>query len=164
VLAEKRRRRRLPLVLTLQLDRVARHPEATQLGVLGLDQHATGRNLGILEDLKADGELKVGVKIVRRALEEPLRLIAQNAGVEGSIVVQEVMSRKGAQGYDAAAGRYTDLLKAGIIDPTKVTRTALQNAASVAGLLLMTEALVAEKPRPGKGTRRGMPDDMGGFD
>jgi len=89
---------------------------------------------------------KVGVEIVRRAIEEPIRIIAQNAGAEGSIVVARVKESKDKNfGYNAATGEFEDLVKAGVIDPTKVTRTALQNAASIAGLLLTTEAVVVEK-------------------
>ncbi len=99
---------------------------------------------GLAEGLPADQ--RPGVAIVRRALEEPLRQISENAGVEGSIVVDRVKAGKGAFGFNAATETYEDLLKAGVIDPTKVVRCALQNAASVAGLLLTTEALVAEKP------------------
>ena len=88
---------------------------------------------------------------MRRALEDPLRWIAGNAGQEGSVVVEKVRQRKGSFGYNAATEQYEDLMKAGIMDPTKVVRTALQNAASVAGLLLTTEAMVAEKPKEEKG-------------
>jgi chaperonin GroEL len=101
-----------------------------------------------------------GIQIVRRAVEEPLRQIAENAGVEGSIVVDRVKNGKGAYGFDAATEEYTDLMKAGVIDPTKVVRTALQNAASVAALLLTTEAMVAEKPEEKKAGPPGMPGGM----
>jgi len=101
-------------------------------------------------------EQAAGVSIVRRALEEPLRRIAENAGVEGSIVVDKVKSGKGAFGFNAASEEYEDLIKAGVIDPTKVVRYALQNAASVAALLLTTEATVAEKPEKDAGPA-GMP-------
>jgi len=97
-------------------------------------------------DLKLDEVQQAGVRIVQRALEEPLRWIARNAGADGSVVVEKVKSGKGAYGFNAQTEEYEDLIKAGIIDPTKVVRTALQNAASVAGLLLTTEAMVAEKP------------------
>ena len=93
----------------------------------------------------ADEEERAGVNIVKRALEEPLREIAENAGWDGSIVVDKVMNAKGAMGFDAARLEYRDLQEAGIIDPAKVTRSAMQNASSVAGLLLTTEALVGEK-------------------
>ncbi|HPC46610.1 MAG TPA: chaperonin GroEL [Deltaproteobacteria bacterium] len=99
-----------------------------------------------LNGLDLPGDQKFGVKIVQKALEEPLRQIAVNAGLEGGIVVEKVKSLKGNQGFNAATEEYEDLLKAGIIDPTKVTRFALQNAASVAGLLLTTEVMVAEIP------------------
>jgi chaperonin GroEL len=99
-----------------------------------------------LDKVHADDDEKVGVNIVRRAIEEPLRWIANNAGAEGSIVLDKVKNGKGAFGFNAATEEYEDLLKGGIIDPTKVVRTALLNAASVAGLLLTTEAMVAEKP------------------
>src|SRR5690242_19326771 len=100
-----------------------------------------------LEKLEVPEEQKFGVSIIRRALEEPLRQIAANAGEEGSIIVQKVREGKNAFGYNAATGKYTDLIADGVIDPAKVVRSALQNAASVAGLLLTTEALVAEKPK-----------------
>src|SRR5689334_4019310 len=100
-----------------------------------------------LEKLEVPEEQKFGVSIIRRALEEPLRQIAANAGEEGSIIVQKVREGKGAFGYNAQTNKYTDLIADGVIDPAKVVRSALQNAASVAGLLLTTEALVAEKPK-----------------
>jgi chaperonin GroEL len=103
-----------------------------------------------LESLKVDEEQRFGVAIVRRALEDPLRWIASNAGQEGSVVVEKVRQAKGSNGYNAATEEYEDLMKAGIMDPTKVVRTALQNAASVAGLLLTTQAMVAEKPKDQK--------------
>ncbi len=100
-----------------------------------------------LSALEAAGDVKVGVEIVRRACEAPLRQLTENAGVDGSIVVQEVRNGKGAYGYNVATAEYVDMMKAGIIDPTKVTRSALQNAASIAGLLLVTEAMVADIPK-----------------
>jgi chaperonin GroEL len=110
-----------------------------------------------------EGDEKVGVAIVRRAVEEPTRQLADNAGREGALVVEEVKKRKGNEGYDVSADEYTDLVKAGIVDPTKVTRTALQNAASIAGLLLTTEALVTEIPEKEK-TPPMPPGGMGGMD
>ncbi len=101
-----------------------------------------------IRGLEADE--KVGVAIVRRAIEEPTRQLADNAGKEGALVVEEVKKRKGNEGYDVSADEYTDLVKAGIVDPTKVARTALQNAASISGLLLTTEALVTEIPEKEK--------------
>ncbi len=91
-----------------------------------------------------DEDEKIGADIVKRAVESPLRSLASNAGVEGSIIVQEVRKRKGNDGYNVATGEYEDLVKAGVVDPKKVTRTALQNAASIAGLLLTTECLITE--------------------
>jgi chaperonin GroEL len=104
------------------------------------------RASAVLEKLRVSDEEKSGVNIIKRAIEEPLRRIAINAGVEGSIALQKVKEGKGAFGFNAATEEYEDLLKAGIIDATKVVRTALQNAASVASMLLTTEAMVAEKP------------------
>ena len=108
------------------------------------------RVLKALDKLDLSGEEKMGLNIIRRALEEPMRQIANNAGFEGSVVVQKVMEGKGNFGFNAETGKYEDLMDAGIIDPTKVARFALQNAASVAGLLLTTEAMVAEKPEKKK--------------
>src|SRR5262249_4006989 len=110
-----------------------------------------------VDDLKVDEEQRFGVAIVRRALEDPLRWIASNAGQEGSVVVEKVRQLKGSNGFNAATEQYEDLMKSGIIDPTKVVRTALQNAASVAGLLCTTEAMVAEKPKEEKASAGGMP-------
>jgi chaperonin GroEL len=108
------------------------------------------RVLKALDKLDLTGEEKMGVNIIRRALEEPMRQIANNAGFEGSVVVQKVTEGKGNFGFNADTGTYEDLMEAGIIDPTKVARFALQNASSVAGLLLTTEAMVAEKPEKKK--------------
>ena len=104
------------------------------------------RCLPSLDGIKSEGEEALGVNIIRRALEEPIRQIANNAGFEGSVVVEKVKAEKGSFGFNAETGIYEDLMKAGVVDPTKVTRFALQNAASVASLLLTTEAMVAEKP------------------
>ena len=100
-----------------------------------------------LSKMKLEGDEQLGINIVKRAIEEPLRQIANNAGMEGSVVVEKVKSEKGAYGLNAETGKYEDLIKAGIIDPTKVSRFALQNAASISGLMLTTEAMVAEKPK-----------------
>ena len=117
----------------------------------------------VLNDIKpADDDELAGVSIVRRAIEEPLRQIAHNAGFEGSIVVEKVRAGKDGFGFNAATGEYEDLIKAGVIDPKKVTRTALQNAASVASLLLTTECAIVEKPEPKKDVP-GMPGGMGGM-
>jgi chaperonin GroEL len=117
-----------------------------------------------LEKLQLQGDRQVGLNIVKRALEEPIRQIAQNAGAEGATVVQRVKAESGMIGYDANTGAYRDLIEAGIIDPTKVTRIALQNAASVAGLLLTTEVLVAEEPEKPKGMHVGMGEEMADMD
>ncbi|UCG62974.1 MAG: chaperonin GroEL [Candidatus Zixiibacteriota bacterium] len=124
------------------------------------------RSIEALNTLKVDGEEIVGVNIVRKALEEPIRQIAENAGSEGSVVVNKVMTEKGSFGYNAETGVFEDMIKAGVIDPTKVTRTALENAASIAGLLLTTEAVVVEKPEEKKAAPDmggGMPGGMGGM-
>ena len=106
-----------------------------------------------LKDLKVDGEdEQIGVDIIRSSLEMPIRQLAANAGLEGSIIANEISQRKGAEGYNFLTDKYEDLIKSGVVDPTKVTRTALQNAASIAGLLLTTEAIVAEIPAKEKST------------
>jgi chaperonin GroEL len=97
-----------------------------------------------------DPDVQTGIKIVRRALQEPIRRIAENAGTEGAVVVSEVEQLKGNKGFNAVTGEYEDLVAAGIIDPTKVVRTALQNAASISGLLLTTDAAITELPEPKK--------------
>jgi chaperonin GroEL len=102
------------------------------------------RAIKAVDGVKADGDVRVGVNIVRRALEEPTRQIINNSGEEGSVVVRQIMSTNGAHGFNAATGQIEDLVKAGVIDPAKVTKTALINAASIAGLMLTTEALVSE--------------------
>ena len=116
-----------------------------------------------LDSLKLDGDAQIGVDIIRRACEAPLRQLTENAAVDGSIVVQEVRKAKGANGYNVATGEYVDMFKAGIIDPTKVTRGALQNAASIAGLLLVTEAMVADLPKK-EAPAAPAPGGMGGMD
>src|SRR6266536_1669165 len=129
---------------------------AVEEGVVPGGGVALLRASSALANLKVSDEEKVGVKIVHRALEEPLRWIAQNAGWEGAVVLDKVRNGKGAYGFNAASEEFEDLMKAGIVDPTKVVRSALQNAASVAGLLLTAEALITEKPEK-KGTS--MPAD-----
>ena len=100
----------------------------------------------VIKGLSLEGEEKLGAEIIYKALSEPVRMIATNSGVEGSIVIERLRSEKGAIGYNAATQNYEDLLKAGVVDPTKVTRSALQNAASIAALLLTTEAVISDKP------------------
>jgi chaperonin GroEL len=113
------------------------------------------RCLPALDELALDGAERFGVDVVRKALEEPMRQIAQNGGWEGSIVVNQVREGTGAFGFNAASGHYEDLIEAGVIDPTKVARFALQNAASVASLMLTTEAMIAETPERSGGTAKG---------
>ena len=116
------------------------------------------RCLPALGELKISGDEKTGVEILKRALEEPIRQIAQNAGLDGAVVAEEVKKKQDSFGFDAAAMEYKDLVQAGIIDPTKVVRTALENAVSAASMLLTTEAVVCEKPEPKK---PGLPAGMG---
>ena len=120
---------------------------AVEEGIVAGGGVALLRCLPALNKLKLPGDQEFGINILKRALEEPIRQIAQNAGFEGAVVVEKVKSKTGAYGLDAQREEYCNLIDAGVIDPTKVVRTALQNAASVASLLLTTEALVAEKPR-----------------
>jgi chaperonin GroEL len=129
------------------------------------------RSIAVLENLKgANADQNIGIQIVRRSLEEPLRIIAQNGGWEGSVVVNKVKEGKDAFGFNARTGEYEDLIKAGVIDPAKVTKTALKNASSIAGLLLTTECLIAEKKEAkasaggGGGGMGGMGGGMGGMD
>src|SRR5580698_5861016 len=125
------------------------------------------RCLPAIEALKLEDDEQIGVDIVKRAIEAPLRCLAQNAGVEGSIVVQEVKKRKGNEGYIVATNEYEGLVKAGVVDPKKVTRSALQNASSIAGLLLTTECLITELPekdKPAAGGGGHPPGGMGGMD
>jgi chaperonin GroEL len=117
------------------------------------------RAMKALEKLQLPGEEQLGVKIIKRVVEEPVREIANNAGFEGSTVIQRVMEKKGDFGFNAETGQYEDLMKSGIVDPTKVVRFALQNAASVAGLLMTTEAMVADKPQKKKPVMPEMPSE-----
>ncbi len=119
---------------------------AVEEGVVAGGGVALLRCQASLADLKAEGDDAIGIQIVRKACEAPLRQLVDNAGMEGSVVVEEVKKQKGTQGYDVASGTYVDMYKSGIIDPTKVTRTALQNAASIASLLLTTECMITEIP------------------
>jgi chaperonin GroEL len=126
------------------------------------------RCLAAIEAVKgSNDDEQIGVDIIKRAVESPLRSLAANAGVEGSLIVQEVKKRKGNEGYNVATGEYEDLVKAGVVDPKKVTRSALQNAASIAGLLLTTECLITDAPEKEKaaagGGHGGGMGDMGGM-
>ncbi len=137
---------------------------AVEEGIVPGGGVALVRSLSAIENLKFSDDRQYGVNIIRRAAEEPLRQIAGNAGVDGSIVVDKVKSGKGSFGFNAATEQYEDLVKAGVIDPTKVVRCALQNAASVASLMLTTEALIAEKPKKKAGAGAGGHGHGGGAD
>jgi len=130
---------------------------AVEEGIVPGGGVALVRCLKALEKIKIKAEEKIGVKVVMRAIEEPLRQIANNAGLEGSVVINKVKDGEGAFGYNAASDQYEDLIEAGVIDPTKVVRFALQNAGSVASLMLTTEAMVAEKPDEKGDAGGGMP-------
>jgi len=136
---------------------------AVEEGILAGGGVAYLRTQKALDKLKLEGDEAVGVQIVRRALEFPTRQLADNAGQEGALIVQEVKKRSGNEGFNVATGEYEDLVKAGVVDPTKVARSALQNAASISGLLLTTEALVTELPEKEKPAPGG-PGGMGGMD
>ena len=141
---------------------------AVEEGIVPGGGVALVRCLEAMEKIKIKADQRLGVKVVMRAVEEPLRQIANNAGLEGSVVIDKVKAAEGASGFNAATDKYEDLIAAGVIDPTKVVRFALQNAASVAGLMLTTEAMVAEKPEdkdaaPMPGGAPGMGGGMGGM-
>ena len=121
------------------------------------------RAMVALDKLKLEGDEKIGVGIVKRSLEEPIRQLAENAGLEGSVIVQRVKLEKTNIGYDVAQDAFVDMIEAGVIDPTKVTRTALQNAASIAALLLTTEALITDKPEKENSMPAMPPGGMGGM-
>ena len=125
---------------------------AVQEGIVAGGGVALIRAQPALDALELPGEQRFGVQIIRRAIEEPLRQIAENAGLEGSIVVNKVREGKDDFGYNAATGEYGNLLAMGVIDPVKVVRTALENAASVAGLMLTTECLIAESQKKDSGS------------
>ena len=112
-----------------------------------------------LKDLEVNEDESFGVRIIQRAAEEPARWIATNAGADASVVVDAIKKGEGAYGYNAAKGEFEDLIKAGILDPTKVVRSALQNAASVAGLLITTEAMITDKPEKKQAAAPAMPED-----
>jgi chaperonin GroEL len=118
----------------------------------------------VLDSLVLEGDEAIGLGIVRRAIEAPLRQLADNAGLEGALIVQEVKKRKGNEGLNIATGEYVDLVKAGVVDPTKVTRSALQHASSISGLLLTTEALITELPEKDKPAPMPQGGGMGGMD
>jgi chaperonin GroEL len=139
---------------------------AVEEGIVAGGGVALLRTVKVIEALKLEGDEAFGAQIVRRAIEHPIRMLCTNAGVDSGVVVKEILAGKGNLGYNVATGEFEDLVKAGVVDPTKVTRTALQNAASIAGLLLTTECMItdlpekAAPPAPGGGHGGG----MGGMD
>ena len=138
---------RIPAVRVYAHDRTGMDLKAAvEEGISAGGSVALLRTAKAIDALQLEGDEAVGAQIVRRAIEAPLRQLCANAGEEGALVVKEVLSFKGNMGYNVATGKFEDLLKAGVVDPTKVTRSALQNAASVAGLLLTTECMITDKP------------------
>ncbi len=135
---------------------------ASQEGIVPGGGVALIRTVSALDKIKLEGDEQIGVNIVKRAIEEPLRQIAQNAGLEGSVVMQRIKQEKTNIGYDVSQDAYVDMIEAGVIDPTKVTRSALQNAASIAALLLTTETVIADKPEKDE-KMPPMPQGMGGM-
>ena len=136
---------------------------AVEEGISAGGSVALLRTAKAIDALQLEGDEAVGAQIVRRAIEAPLRQLCANAGEEGALVVQEVLKSKGGMGYNVATGKFEDLIKAGVVDPTKVTRSALQNAASVAGLLLTTECMSTDLPEPKTPAAPGMDGGMGGM-
>ena len=134
---------------------------AVEEGIIPGGEIGLLRSIAVLEKTKVDGDEQIGIAIVKRALEEPLRQLVANAGHEGSVIVNDVKGQKTNVGFDAEKGKVTDMFEAGIIDPTKVARTALQNAASIASLLVTTEAVVADKPEKEEKMPAGMPPGAG---
>ena len=134
---------------------------AVEEGVVAGGGVALLRAQSVLDDLKVAGDEAIGVQIVRKALEFPLRQLVGNAGIEGAVVVEEVKRAKGSNGFNVATRKYSDLIKDGVLDPAKVARMALQNAASIAGLLLTTECMVTEIPEEEKSAPAGGPGGGG---
>jgi chaperonin GroEL len=137
---------------------------AVEEGIVPGGGVALARCAAALDKVKAEGDEQIGINIVKRAITEPLRQIVENAGEDAAVILNRVKEGKGAFGYNAAKGEFGDMLEAGILDPTKVTRLALQNASSVAGLLLTTEVMVAEAPKDDEHSHGGPPGGMGGMD
>jgi chaperonin GroEL len=134
---------------------------AVEEGIVAGGGVALLRCAKVIDGLQLEGDEKIGSQIVRRAIEYPIRMLCANAGVEPGVVAQKVSEGKGNFGFNVATGEYEDLVKAGVVDPTKVTRTALQNASSIAGLLLTTEAMITEIPE--KKDAPAMPSGGGGM-
>jgi chaperonin GroEL len=135
---------------------------AVEEGIVPGGGVALVRASAALANMRVSEDEKVGVRVVQKSLEEPLRWIASNAGADGSVILDKVKNGKASFGFNAATEEFEDLVKAGIVDPTKVVRTALQNAASVAGMLITTEAMIAEKPEKKK-EAPAMPHDHDDF-
>jgi len=139
---------------------------AVEEGIVAGGGLALLRAQSAVDSLTLEGDEKLGASIVRRALEEPIRVIAENAGYEGSVVVDKVRTSSTEVGFDAKTGNYVDMVKTGIVDPAKVTRSALQHAASIAGLMLTTETIICDLPEDKKDTPSmpaGMPGMGGGM-
>ena len=138
---------------------------AVEEGIVSGGGVALLRTAKAIDALQLEGDEAIGAQIVRRAIEHPLKQLCANAGVDGGVVVKEVLTSKGNIGYNVATDKFEDLVKAGVVDPTKVTRTALQNAASIAGLLLTTECMITEIPEKsgGGGGGHGGSGGMGGM-
>ncbi|KMT23299.1 chaperonin GroEL [Clostridium cylindrosporum] len=141
-------------------DALAATKAAVEEGIVPGGGTAYINALSAIEKIEAEGDIKVGVSIIKRALEEPVRQIAENAGVDGAVIVEKVRNSEAGIGFDAYKEEYVDMVKAGIVDPTKVTRSALQNAASVASTFLTTEAAVADIPEKKDAAMPGMPGGM----
>src|SRR5213082_1382968 len=135
---------------------------AVEEGIVAGGGVALLRTVKAIEALKLEGDEAIGAQIVRRAVEHPLKQLCANAGVDVGVVAKEVTGGKGNFGYNVATDKYEDLVKAGVVDPTKVTRTALQNAASIAGLLLTTECMITDLPEKDKAAPAGGGHDHGG--
>ena len=149
-------------------DAVAATKAAIEAGIVSGGGVALTDAIPSLDSVKVEGEEEIGIRILRRALEEPIRRIAENAGKDGSVIIENIRKMPAGSGYNAATDEYGNMIEQGIIDPLKVTRAALQNAASVAALVLTTEALITDKPDPKSdmpGMGGGMPDmsGMGGM-
>lgn len=134
---------------------------AVEEGIVSGGGTALVNAIAALDKLSEEGDIQTGINIVRRALEEPVRQIAANAGYEGSVIIDKLRSEKVGTGFNAATGQWVNMIEEGIVDPAKVTRSALQNAASVAGLILTTEAVVANKPEPAAPAMPPMDPSMG---
>ncbi len=143
-------------------DAIAATKAAVEEGIVPGGGVALLRAQAVLETLNLEGEEAIGVRIVKQAMEAPLKTIAMNAGKDGAVIVEAVKKEKAGMGYNAESDEMVDMIKAGIIDPAKVTRCALQHATSVAALFLTTECVIFEKPKKEEPNAGGMPQGMGG--